>query len=176
MTWKLQRRKGSKSCSSPTSSPFSMSFPCCLLRLSSYMDSDFFLKKPKQSRSRSACWILPDGNHASQAVLPQELSIPKGKPQSQPAVTEQSWGSFLESSRSPEIAFFGSDPLPKVIKSSQRIKCINFHFSTAKLGFSPQGDKGEGKQLNCKFLVLIDEFSIRIPACKCGSLQSPRIW
>lgn len=51
-------------------------------------------------------------------------------------------GSFLESSRSPEIAFFGSDPLPKVIKSSQRIKCTNFRFSTAKLGFSPQGDKG----------------------------------
>lgn len=89
-------------------------------------------------------------------LIPQKLSIPTGI-----------LGSFLERSRSPQIIFFfGFDPLPKAIKAHKELSAQIFQ--QLNLAFLHRGTRGKGKQLNCKFLVLIiHEFSILIPACKC---------
>lgn len=117
VTWKLQWRKGSKSCSSPTS--FSLFhhpvhadfwfFPASFLFFLFYLVESF----PSRLYFHRKTWIL-----CGTAIL----------------------GSFLERSRSPQI-FFGLDPLPKAIKAHKELSA-QICFSTAKLGFSPQGEQG----------------------------------
>lgn len=99
----------------------------------------FFLKKPKQSRCHSACWISPGGSHPA---FPQELGIPKGKPGSQPAVAEQSWEASWRGAGAQKLHFFGSDPLPKVIKVHKELSAQIFN--KRNLAFLHRGTRGKG--------------------------------
>lgn len=144
MTWKLQWGKAAGAAALPSPSAF-----------------------PAASWVYHPMWILIfyfyffllfPLSHPSQAAFPQNSEFPKQN--------LEILGSSLERSSSPEIAFFGP---AQSNKSSQRIKCTNFQ--QLNLAFLHRGTRGKGKQLNCKFLVLIHEFSIRIPACKCCSLS-----
>lgn len=129
---------------SPSSSPFLQELS--LLSLSSYVNSDLFYYFFFSFRSQSdPVPTLPAG------TIPARLHFHRNSKKTQKTPNldlcgTAILGSSLERSRSSEIAFFfGPDPLPKAIKSSQRIKCTIFQ--QLNLAFLHRGTRGEGKAI-----------------------------